>query len=607
MKHMKTLSILIISLLFAFISSSNIYGQEKSSKNTKSDPNTPIFEIKNDLNQTVFAVYPGGVRVFVNDQLKAAGGGFTVGRLSTGKAVAGDIFSVVPNNVNVYIDDSTGVKAAGGGFTVGRLSTGKAAGDENFLTVTPDSTRVYINETSKSGFAVGKLGAVSGLQNFMFLRKGNYFIGHNSGERTTGLYNLFLGYESGFSNTTGTSNTFVGHLTGYSNTSGYNNIFMGNQAGYNNELGYMNVFIGYQAAFNNIGDGGGFNGTYNVMVGYRAGYSNTSGGGHVIMGYNAATQVSTSNYMTAIGYNAGAGSTGSYNVFLGGETGKQYGVGDYNTCVGMSAGVAAAGTGNSYYGAQSGWHNDGSNNTAIGRAAGYGANTYAYNNATYIGAYSGLKQTSGSNNTFIGYSAGRSSTTGAGNIFLGYQAGYYETTVSNRLFIANSSTSTPLIYGEFDNQLVRINGDLQYTGTLSQSSDIRLKTNLTPITGALNKIQSLNGYYFNWNKNAISELKYNNKRLQIGLIAQDIEKVLPELVIDNANGYKSVDYTKISAVLIEAIKEQQKQIEELKEKNNNLSKQVSEIDLLKAEMNELKAMVKEISDTKKESTRFSSK
>ncbi len=127
---------------------------------------------------------------------KAAGGGFTVGRLSTGKATGGDIFAVRPNNVNIYLDTSSKFKAAGGGFTVGRLSTGKKAfgATENFLTVTPDSTRVYIDSSSTSGFAVGKIGYLSGAQNFMYLKKENYFIGHWSGRfNKNGLYNSFLG------------------------------------------------------------------------------------------------------------------------------------------------------------------------------------------------------------------------------------------------------------------------------------------------------------------------------------------------------------------------------------------------------------------------------
>ena len=107
MEPRKILYTYIISLILVIGSISNIYGQETPNKSTKSDPNTPIFEIKNDLGQTVFAVYPGGVKIFVDDQqLKATGGGFTVGRIGTEKATGNEIFSVNPNNVRVYIDEA---------------------------------------------------------------------------------------------------------------------------------------------------------------------------------------------------------------------------------------------------------------------------------------------------------------------------------------------------------------------------------------------------------------------------------------------------------------------------------------------------------------------
>jgi hypothetical protein len=163
---MKLLNLCLFAIIL-FALNTSLIAQEKS-KTTKSDPNVPLFEVKNDLGQTVFAVYPGGVHIFIDDnQKKAAGGGFSVGRLSTGKATDEDYFTVDPGDVKVIIPSATG-KAAGGGFSVGRLSTGKAAGDViDYLKVTPDSTRIYTSETSNKGFAVGKLNAELGNQNFL--------------------------------------------------------------------------------------------------------------------------------------------------------------------------------------------------------------------------------------------------------------------------------------------------------------------------------------------------------------------------------------------------------------------------------------------------------
>ena len=63
----------------------------------------------------------------------------------------------------------------------------------------------------------------------------------------------------------------------------------------------------------------------------------------------------------------------------------------------------------------------------------------------------------------MGYRAGNNNQTGSGNVFLGYYAGFYETG-SNKLYIDNSFTSTPLIYGEFDNRILTINGNLEVIG-----------------------------------------------------------------------------------------------------------------------------------------------
>jgi hypothetical protein len=93
------------------------------------------------------------------------------------------------------------------------------------------------------------------------------------------------------------------------------------------------------------------------------------------------------------------------------------------------------------------------------------------------------------------------------------------------------------------------------------SSDKRLKDNITPISNPIKKIQKIGGYEFDWN-----DKQDTYEGHDIGVIAQEIEEVLPELVTTRDNGYKAVKYDKIVALLIEAIKDQQKQIDELKSK-----------------------------------------
>jgi hypothetical protein len=106
-----------------------------------------------------------------------------------------------------------------------------------------------------------------------------------------------------------------------------------------------------------------------------------------------------------------------------------------------------------------------------------------------------------------------------------------------------------------------VTGSITATGTVTANSDIKLKTNIETISDALNKALSLRGVTYD---------RIDSGEHQIGVIAQEVEKIIPEVVIDN-NGTKSVAYGNIVAVLIEAIKEQQVQINELR----------SEIDILK--------------------------
>jgi len=126
----------------------------------------------------------------------------------------------------------------------------------------------------------------------------------------------------------------------------------------------------------------------------------------------------------------------------------------------------------------------------------------------------------------------------------------------------NSLTGANSLNGKtFLNGLVNINGKNLETelaeGKAQPSSDEQLKENISTIQNPIDKVNALRGVDFNW--------KENGKK-QIGVIAQEVEKILPELVEMRPDGYKGVHYDNIVGLLIEAIKEQQKQIDELKEK-----------------------------------------
>ncbi len=119
---------------------------------------------------------------------------------------------------------------------------------------------------------------------------------------------------------------------------------------------------------------------------------------------------------------------------------------------------------------------------------------------------------------------------------------------------------------------LQVNGDI-IANSIAGSSDLRYKTNIHTVENALNKVKALRGVYFNWNQKAFPSKDFTDKT-ELGFIAQEVEKVLPEVVIKDktAEEYRSVKYDKVVALLVEAIKEQQKQIDSLTIKVNKLSK-----------------------------------
>ena len=93
-------------------------------------------------------------------------------------------------------------------------------------------------------------------------------------------------------------------------------------------------------------------------------------------------------------------------------------------------------------------------------------------------------------------------------------------------------------------------------------SDERLKTGIRGIDNPLENILALQGVYFNWTQNAQTELGLDNKT-NIGLIAQDVERVFTELVTLDPSGYKQVNYEGLTPILVESIREQQSIIDDL--------------------------------------------
>ena len=99
------------------------------------------------------------------------------------------------------------------------------------------------------------------------------------------------------------------------------------------------------------------------------------------------------------------------------------------------------------------------------------------------------------------------------------------------------------------------------------SSDERLKDNIKPITEPLWKVSQIGGYTFDWN-----DKQDTYEGHDVGVIAQEIEEVLPEVVMTRGSGYKAVKYEKIVPLLIESIKELKQEVDDIKQKCDCLNK-----------------------------------
>ncbi len=203
---------------------------------------------------------------------------------------------------------------------------------------------------------------------------------------------------------------FIGNTAGMDDNHDDNkNVFVGSYSGRHNTTGFYNLATGYGSLKNNL------SGYRNVALGYWAMLANSSGSNNTAVGESSLKFADSSSYNTAIG-------SSSLLTLHNGSS---------NTAVGTSS---------LYYLAS------GDDNTIVGEAAGSHVDT-------------------GNANVMIGYSsgAGTSAHSASGNIFLGYMSGYNESG-SNKLYIENSSSSTPLIGGDFSADEVYINGTMRISG-----------------------------------------------------------------------------------------------------------------------------------------------
>jgi len=120
--------------------------------------------------------------------------------------------------------------------------------------------------------------------------------------------------------------------------------------------------------------------------------------------------------------------------------------------------------------------------------------------------------------------------------------------------------------------------------SVTQTSDERLKTNIRTLEGALDNVRHMRGVSFAWKDENMSQ---NN----IGLIAQEVEKIYPEVIIENGEGHKSVNYSVLVSVLLEAVKELDGKLQSMKEENSDLKASLSEVQTLRSEIELIKKAI----------------
>jgi len=315
---------------------------------------------------------------------------------------------------------------------------------------------------------------------------------------------------------------------------------------------------------------------YNTFYGLSAGISNTTGFANSFFGVAAGSHNTQGSSNSFFGRSAGQNNiTGFSNSFFGTHAGAINTTGSYNSFFGRDAGIN---------------NTTGGQNSFFGQAAGH--NNTDGNMNSFFGRYAGFNNKAGNRNTFIGWNTGFANESGEGNVFLGSNAGFTEKG-SNKLYIDNLSTSTPLIWGDFEANNVVIYGGFRAIASYS-SSDRRWKKNIESLESSLDKVSNLQGVSYEWKTDEYHDFGLMEGK-QIGLVAQDVEQVLPELVSEGKDGYKAVSYTKLTAVLVEAVKElkseNQSQKKLIEEQRNQFTKQLGK---QQAEIEELRSMIKEL-------------
>jgi trimeric autotransporter adhesin len=398
----------------------------------------------------------------------------------------------------------------------------------------------------------------------------------------SGSVNTATGYNALFSNTTGSNNTATGANALFSNTgatennrsAGSENTADGSGALFHNTAGNNNTAVGFEALFRNTGDQCTFCGTENTAVGSNALFSNTNGFFNTAVGYSALAnnvgglngQIPLGSANTAIGWGALQQNTqGNDNTATGAGALQSHSFGDENVADGASALFS---------------NTDGRFNTAVG----FQALVNAQNDSnTAVGYQAGLNLKFGSENILLGGGAGSNLTTGSSNIDIG-NAGVTGDSAKIRVGTQGAQTAAFIagIYnvnegGTIKPVYINSNGQL---GTQPPASSARFKDKIKPMDNASEAIMALKPVTFHYKSD-------NQNTPQFGLIAEEVAKVNPDLVVrDDKGEIYTVRYDAVNAMLLNEFLKEHRKVEE---QGAIIAKQQEQIDTLTAGFQKLTA------------------
>jgi hypothetical protein len=420
------------------------------------------------------------------------------------------------------------------------------------------------NDASISGLTVGKGGgAVSS----------NTAVGASAlVANTSGVNSTAIGYQALKSNTSGFSHTAVGYNALSTTVTGIGSTAVGQSAGAANTSGVVEAFGVSALTSNTTGvanqafgsGGGGLNapleknttGSNNQAYGRGALGTNTTGGSNVAVGSAALYSLTTKTHNVAIGYQALYNTNEDANIAVGSFSLKTNTTGYYNTAMGYDS-LSALTTGNQ--------------NTAVGMQAGVAMTSGGSN--TLIGKDTGASLTTGSVNTFVGRYAGQTFTTGSYNTHIGYATVASGAGQGSEIVISGGPSGATGKGG--DTGFITPNGGPMFqgnnAGSWSTVSDRRLKKNIIDNNEGLNKIAQIQVRNFEYRiEEEITDLPkeqvIKKTGVQFGVIAQELQAVLPDCVTEQSTGVLTIDSDNLTWYLINAVKELKAELDALKAK-----------------------------------------